>query len=200
VRASWLEAAAPGMIERAIVVALTPLRDSIDALTVRVEVYERGHGFTEKVTALKTDISELRKDVGHLKSIDFTSIFGTVEIPDGPSTYILTCSEVRPTTTGDEVRGDDTIAKSEAENDEEQLGVRDEAVYDELADLEGVMFETARQESLQDDSMVGSSRANNVETPGSDPQIDGARDMQKPGRMNFPLPLCYLFILFFCCI
>ncbi|XP_049372699.1 uncharacterized protein LOC125837658 [Solanum verrucosum] len=144
VRASRLEAEVPWMIERVITAALTPLRASIDALTVRVEIYERGQGVTTEVTTLKADVYELRKDVDHLMSIDFTSLFGTVEIQDDPSVENPACDEVPPATTRDDIIVDVVAAKSEVETNEEQIEVRDAVVYEDLADLESVMFEPGR--------------------------------------------------------
>uniref|UniRef100_M1DHB8 Putative plant transposon protein domain-containing protein n=1 Tax=Solanum tuberosum TaxID=4113 RepID=M1DHB8_SOLTU len=89
-----LESAVPGIIERAITVALTSFKGSIDAPTTRVE------------------------------STDMSLIFEAVEIPDGPRTDILAHSDVAPATAEDEVRADDTTAESEAETDEEQLVFR----------------------------------------------------------------------------
>ncbi|KAG5605650.1 hypothetical protein H5410_027142 [Solanum commersonii] len=165
-RASQLEAAIPRMIERAIATALTPLKGSIDSLTMRVEVCDRGHGASNEVTTLKADIIGLRKDVDQLKSTIFTSLFGMVEIVDDPSADILACSNVSPATTiGDEVRDDVATVEFKAKTDEEHLGVREEAVYEDLLDLEGAMYETNRQASLRDTSMVGSSGAKDAETP-----------------------------------
>uniref|UniRef100_M1DYT4 Polyprotein protein n=1 Tax=Solanum tuberosum TaxID=4113 RepID=M1DYT4_SOLTU len=78
-RASRLEAAVPSIIESALTAVVTPLRKCIDALTAWIEVCERGQRATDKVTALKATIAELRKDVNQLKSIDMSMIFGTVE-------------------------------------------------------------------------------------------------------------------------
>uniref|UniRef100_M1DHG6 Gag-pol polyprotein n=1 Tax=Solanum tuberosum TaxID=4113 RepID=M1DHG6_SOLTU len=44
---------------------------------------------------------KLRKDLDKLKSIDMSLIFGTVEIPDGPSTDIPVHSDLPPATIGD---------------------------------------------------------------------------------------------------
>ncbi|KAG5606292.1 hypothetical protein H5410_027784 [Solanum commersonii] len=89
-------------------------------------------------------------------------LFGTVETPNMPSANIPTCSEVPSATTGEE-----------AETNEDHLGVREEIVYDDLVDLEGAMFETARQASLWDTSMLSSSGAKDAETPGINAQTDG---------------------------
>nr|AAT38736.1 hypothetical protein SDM1_41t00021 [Solanum demissum] len=58
--------------------------------------------------------------------------------------------------------------ESEAELDEEELGVRDTTIYDDLADLEGVIVETVVQESLLDTLMMGSSGAKDDAQPSSD--------------------------------
>ena len=126
--ASRLEVAVPRMIERALTIVLTLLRDSIDSLTVRIEVCERGQGATHEVTTLKADITGLRRDVDEQKSTEFTSLFGTVEILNMSSVDIPTCSEVPQATTKDKVRSDDATAKLEAESDEEQLGVTNAAI------------------------------------------------------------------------
>uniref|UniRef100_M1DMG5 Polyprotein protein n=1 Tax=Solanum tuberosum TaxID=4113 RepID=M1DMG5_SOLTU len=99
VRASRLEAEVPKMIERAITAVLTPIKASIDVLIARVE------------------------------SIDFTSLFGTVEIPNDESADIPTHVDMPLATTRDEIRVDVVVAKSEAETDEEQLGVQDETIF-----------------------------------------------------------------------
>ncbi|XP_049394682.1 uncharacterized protein LOC125858970 [Solanum stenotomum] len=178
--ASRLEVVVPRMIERAIDAVFTPLKALIDALTTRVEVFERGHGASEEVTALKADVSELRKDVDHLKSIDFTSLFGTMKIPDDPSIDILAYSEVPTATTGDEVRVDVVVA----ETDEEQFGVHEDVVFDDLADLESAMVDSAVQASLRDVSIVGSSGAMITETPSTNAHTDGATDMQISPRLS----------------
>jgi len=52
VRDSRIEAEVPWMIERVITDVLTPLKASIDALSTRVDVFERGHGVSIEVMAL----------------------------------------------------------------------------------------------------------------------------------------------------
>uniref|UniRef100_M1D8V9 Polyprotein protein n=1 Tax=Solanum tuberosum TaxID=4113 RepID=M1D8V9_SOLTU len=68
-------------------------------------------------------------------------------------------------------------AESEAETDEEELGVRDAAMYVDLADLEGAIVETAVQTSLRDYSMLGSNGANDTSEPGTDVQTYVVTDM-----------------------
>ena len=84
VRASRVEAAIPGMIERAIAAALAPVRAelvehrqlldeygvSLATLTSRVEACEKEKGETEELTTVKAKIAELQKDVDALKSTD----------------------------------------------------------------------------------------------------------------------------------
>ncbi|KAK4733654.1 hypothetical protein R3W88_007915 [Solanum pinnatisectum] len=153
-------------------------RLALDALTVRVAACEQTSGAIEEVTALKTDITELRKDVDYLKSTDMSMLFGTMEILDMPSVDIPICSDVPPATTEDETKTDDAVADSKAEMDEEQFDVREEAVYNDLIDLEGAMFETMRHASLQDTSMMGFSGAKDAEISGINAQTEGAVDMQ----------------------
>ncbi|KAG5605523.1 hypothetical protein H5410_027015 [Solanum commersonii] len=104
---------------------------------VRVEICERGQGVTIEVTALKADVSKLRKDVDHLKSVDFTSLFESAEVLGAD---VSTYSEMLPSTTKDDIMEDTGVAKSKAETDKDQLEERDVAVYVDLADLEGAMF------------------------------------------------------------
>ncbi|XP_049399732.1 uncharacterized protein LOC125863766 [Solanum stenotomum] len=132
------------MIERAINAAMTPLQAFINALIMRFEIYDRGQGVTTEVTTLKADVFKLRKDVDHLRSTDFTSLFGMVEIPADSSVETPACSEVPPATTGDDTRADVDVVESEAEIDEEQLEVRYKIVCEDLVDLKGAMFKTAR--------------------------------------------------------
>uniref|UniRef100_M1B2U1 Integrase core domain containing protein n=1 Tax=Solanum tuberosum TaxID=4113 RepID=M1B2U1_SOLTU len=82
---SGIESSIPGMIERDIVVVLTPLRAEIDshklaldALTVRFTACEQSRGATDEITALKVDITWLRRDMDQLKSTNVTSLFRMV--------------------------------------------------------------------------------------------------------------------------
>ncbi|XP_049391531.1 uncharacterized protein LOC125855929 [Solanum stenotomum] len=126
VRASRVYNAIYGMIERAIAAALALLRAemrdqrlALDALTIRVTVSEQTRGVLDEVTTLKDEITELRKDMDQLKSIDMSMLFGTVEIPNVPSSDAPAYFDVPPPITGDEVRGDDAVAESKVEIDEE---------------------------------------------------------------------------------
>uniref|UniRef100_M1DVL7 Polyprotein protein n=1 Tax=Solanum tuberosum TaxID=4113 RepID=M1DVL7_SOLTU len=107
-----------------------------------------------------------------------------MEILDDPSADSPACLDVPPTsTTGDKVRVDDVTVESKVETEEEQLGNREEVVYEDLVDLDGAMYETTRQTSLRDTTMVGSSRAKDAETPSIDAQMDRATDMQTSPRL-----------------
>uniref|UniRef100_M1DPQ6 Polyprotein protein n=1 Tax=Solanum tuberosum TaxID=4113 RepID=M1DPQ6_SOLTU len=145
-RAFRLEVTIPRMFERALTVALKPLRVFIDALTMRIDMCERGQKDTHKVTALKVAIVD--------------------------SFYMP------PATTGDEVRIDDAAAESEAETDEEQLGVQEEIVFEGLTDLEEAMVHFVVQASLTDTIMACSSATTIDETKSTDAPTDGATEMQ----------------------
>jgi len=66
-----------------------------------------------------------------------------VEIPDDLSADVPACAEVPPATTRDDTMDVAVFVEFDSDLDEEQLEVRDAAVYEDLAYLEGVMFETA---------------------------------------------------------
>uniref|UniRef100_M1DLD1 Polyprotein protein n=1 Tax=Solanum tuberosum TaxID=4113 RepID=M1DLD1_SOLTU len=93
-------------------------------------------------------------------------IFGSVENPDMPAD-----SEVSPTTIGDEVRADEVAAAEfEAETDEEQLDVDEEAKYKGLTAVKEAMVHSAVQILLADTFMPGTSGSSVAITPGTDSQ------------------------------
>uniref|UniRef100_M1DDG0 Polyprotein protein n=1 Tax=Solanum tuberosum TaxID=4113 RepID=M1DDG0_SOLTU len=98
---------------------------SIDDFIVRVTICERRQRESSEVTTLRVEVA------------DFTTLFEASEMEDSPTT-----SEIPLTTIGDR-QMDVAANESEVEIDEEQLGERDADVYDDLADLEDAMFETA---------------------------------------------------------
>ncbi|XP_049391656.1 uncharacterized protein LOC125856140 [Solanum stenotomum] len=113
---------------------------ALDALTVRFEACEQGRGDSATVTTLKADIIGMRKDVDELKSTDLSMLFSTVEIPNIPSTDVPPSSEIPPATTTGDVAMVTVDAEFEAEIDEKEHGVREEAMYNDLADFEGAMI------------------------------------------------------------
>ncbi|KAG5615782.1 hypothetical protein H5410_015606 [Solanum commersonii] len=136
VRASRLEVEVPWMIERAISAVLTPLQTFIDALTVREETCESRHEITTEVITLKAEFSKLRKDVDHLQSTNFTSLFESVEAPDAPGSDVLASSDMPPATTRDETMEDVAAAESEKETDKKQVDVQKATIYGNLPNLE----------------------------------------------------------------
>uniref|UniRef100_M1D961 Polyprotein protein n=1 Tax=Solanum tuberosum TaxID=4113 RepID=M1D961_SOLTU len=94
VRASRVEAAVTGLIERAIVAALTPIRDELrdqrklitthglafDALTMRVETCEWERRQSGDVTTLKADVAS--SDVLVISEIPPENVTGDVALAD----------------------------------------------------------------------------------------------------------------------
>ncbi|XP_049394676.1 uncharacterized protein LOC125858964 [Solanum stenotomum] len=110
---------------------------ALDAVIVRVDECEQRQGAADAVTALKANIVGLHKDANELKSTGLLMLFGIVEIPEMQSTDIPASFEGPSATTTDDIRDDDIDVESEEETDKEKLGIRDEVVYDDFADLEG---------------------------------------------------------------
>ncbi|KAK4706524.1 hypothetical protein R3W88_033920 [Solanum pinnatisectum] len=136
VMATRLEVVVLWRIRSAILAALTPLRESIDTLTARVETFESRHGATSKVTASKAEVADLRKEVDYLKSTDFTSLLEAEDDVDTPASF-----EISPATTGDVLIDDVVVDELEVENDEEQIEVPEETIYGDLADLEKMIVQ-----------------------------------------------------------
>uniref|UniRef100_M1DP44 Polyprotein protein n=1 Tax=Solanum tuberosum TaxID=4113 RepID=M1DP44_SOLTU len=147
VRATRLEVAVPWMIDSAILVALTPLRTSIDTLTRRVETY-------------------LRKDVDYLKSTDFTSLLEATDDVDVSTTFKL------PLATTEDIHMDDIATdESEAKIDEKQIEMPNETIYGDLPYLEETILQLVIQTSLTETSMAGPSGSSVADvTPGTNAQ------------------------------
>uniref|UniRef100_M1DIJ4 Polyprotein protein n=1 Tax=Solanum tuberosum TaxID=4113 RepID=M1DIJ4_SOLTU len=125
VRATRLERSIPGMIDSAILAALTPLRASVDDMATKVTTCESRQGETSEVLALKAKVADLRKDVDYLKSIDFTSLMWGEDDEDAPET-----SGIPSATTGDVQRGGTTYEESDAETEEELITVHEEEMME----------------------------------------------------------------------
>jgi len=117
--------------------------------------------------ALKDEVADLRKDVDYLKSTDFTSLFEAAETQGVPG-----ISEMPPATTRDMPKEDVAADASETETktDEEKIVAHEEAIYDDLPDLEEIIVQLANHTSLTEKSMAGSSGASVAVTPGTDAQ------------------------------
>lgn len=66
------------------------------------------------------------------------------------------------------------------ETDEEELGTRGAAAYDNIKDLEGEIVQKSMEASLQNTSMIASSGEEVVDwdNPGTNAQIQRSHDMQ----------------------
>uniref|UniRef100_M1DKS5 Polyprotein protein n=1 Tax=Solanum tuberosum TaxID=4113 RepID=M1DKS5_SOLTU len=97
-------------------------------------------------------------------------IFRTVQIPDMPID-----TDVPPATTRDKVGAEELdAAESEAENDEEHIGVDEEATYEGLTEVEEAMVDSAVHISLAEKPMVDPSGAGTADvTPGTDAPQNG---------------------------
>ncbi|KAK4721555.1 hypothetical protein R3W88_011788 [Solanum pinnatisectum] len=74
-----------------------------------------------KVTALKAEVADLRKDVDYLNSTDFNSLIGAADDEDTPETSVIP-----PATTGEVQRDGTADEESDVEADEEQMAVHDD--------------------------------------------------------------------------
>ncbi|KAK4729810.1 hypothetical protein R3W88_022798 [Solanum pinnatisectum] len=145
------------------------LAQSADVRASRVEVVMHGLIKWTIDAALGPIRAKMREHIEMIEVHKLALDALTVRVEDCEKD-IPAFSDVPLPTTGDEMRADEADAEIEAETDEEQLGEREETVYEELAVLEAAMFEIARQASLQVTSMLGSSGAKDLEIPGTDAQ------------------------------
>ncbi|KAG5596437.1 hypothetical protein H5410_037669 [Solanum commersonii] len=105
--------------------------------------------------AFKAKVPDLRKDVNYLKSTDFTSLLEAVDNRDAPQ-----ISAISLVTTGDIRRDEVAVDESDAETDEEQIGIREESIYGDLPDLEETIMQLVIQTSFTETSMTALSGSN----------------------------------------
>uniref|UniRef100_M1DJ42 Polyprotein protein n=1 Tax=Solanum tuberosum TaxID=4113 RepID=M1DJ42_SOLTU len=120
-RVARLERSIPGMIESAILAALTLLQTSVDALTLSVTDCESRQWKSSEVSALKAEVADLRKDVNYPKFTDFGSLIERADDLDA-----LETSGIPLATIGDVQRGGTTDDDSDAGTDEELLAAPEE--------------------------------------------------------------------------
>ncbi|XP_049375514.1 uncharacterized protein LOC125840587 [Solanum verrucosum] len=144
------------------------VRTFIDTLTTRVEACESRQGDTSKVTPLKAEVVDLRKDADYLKSTYFTSLLEVADYLNAPET-----SEIPPATTGDVPRADAAEYESEEETNEELIKIREDRINRDLPDLKELIVQFVIQTSLTEAS---SGVVPSKVTPGTDAQTDGATE------------------------
>uniref|UniRef100_M1DVM6 Polyprotein protein n=1 Tax=Solanum tuberosum TaxID=4113 RepID=M1DVM6_SOLTU len=114
-------------LNQAALLRMGQLAHSPDRRASRLEATISGmieRALVDCVTPLSSTIDAIAKRIA-VKSTDISMIFGTVEIPDMPVDPVMPLA-----TTEDEVRTEKVaVTKSEAETDEEQMGVVEEASY-----------------------------------------------------------------------
>ncbi|XP_049368424.1 uncharacterized protein LOC125833323 [Solanum verrucosum] len=140
---------------------------AFDALTSRVEACEKtDHNFAD-LTTLKDDITCLRQDVDELKSIDISMLWGGVDIPKDPSSEMPIIPDVSEiplaSVTGDATAFDKDGESDTPETDDEEIEACEDAVYEDLEDLEGDCLQVSMEALVHDTLIVGSSESKPTE-------------------------------------
>uniref|UniRef100_M1DQQ3 Putative plant transposon protein domain-containing protein n=1 Tax=Solanum tuberosum TaxID=4113 RepID=M1DQQ3_SOLTU len=88
--ATRVERSISGMIKGAILAALTPLKSSVEPLTVRFTASESRQGESFEVTVLKAEVADLRKDIDYRKYTNFSTLIGKADNLDAPDISVTT--------------------------------------------------------------------------------------------------------------
>lgn len=112
---------------------------------------------------MKAEVADLRKDIDYLKFTDFTSLIQAANDMDAPET-----SGSPPNTIGDAHQNELDVGESDAETDEDQIGVHEENIFRDSLDLAGTVVQTSPAKT----SMAVSSGVAAYEViPGTDAQV-----------------------------
>lgn len=113
-RSTRLERSVPGMIRSVIFVALVPLYDFIDVMTLSVIACESRQGKPSKLPTMRSDIICMCNNINYLNFVEFSDLIRIVY--DGDA---LKTSDILPATTGDVQMGYEVVTDADSETDEE---------------------------------------------------------------------------------
>uniref|UniRef100_M1DZP0 Polyprotein protein n=1 Tax=Solanum tuberosum TaxID=4113 RepID=M1DZP0_SOLTU len=137
----------------------------------RVTACESIQGETPKVSALKGEIAELKKDVAYLKAIDFTTLMRGADDTDIPET-----SGIPLTTPGDVQKDDAGHAESETETDEEKVAVHDKSATQTVPDELPTTAPSGSGIASMSEATPKTETRDQIDIPGTDAHIQAPKD------------------------